>query len=80
MNQLSGIKSNQILFLQEKLEKITGNIFSQEYIENNYLFLLQKLKNKKRLMIAGAQGTGKSSFARLIQLFFKKYYKNRKSL
>jgi len=77
MNQLSGIKSNQILFLQEKLEKITGKIFSQEYIENNYLFLLQKLKNKKRLMIAGAQGTGKSSFARLIQLFFNKYYKRK---
>ena len=77
MNQLSGIKSNKILFLQNKLESITGKVFTEKYIENNYLFLLKRIKNKKRLMISGAQGTGKSSFAKLIQLFFNKYYKKK---
>ena len=43
MNQLSGIKSNQIFFLQEKLEKITGKVFSHKYIENNYLLTKNKI-------------------------------------
>lgn len=65
---------NKINFIQKNLQLITGKFFLENYIELHYLPLIQKLKNKKKVMIAGSQGSGKSSFSLLVKKFFKKFY------
>tara|TARA_Y100000996_G_C22557117_1_gene655872 strand:- start:3404 stop:4252 length:849 start_codon:yes stop_codon:yes gene_type:complete len=67
----------EISFIQKTLKKITKKDFSKEYIKFNYIPLLKKLKNKSKVMIAGAQGSGKSTFSELTKLFFDKFYKKK---
>lgn len=75
MNLQSGTKSNdEILFIQTKLKSLTQISFDEKYIKTFYLPLLQSIKNKRNIMIAGSQGSGKSSLAHLISAYLKKYY------
>ena len=75
MNLQSGTKLNdEIIFIQEKLKIITHESFDKKYIKKFYLPLLHSIKNKKKIMIAGSQGSGKSSLAILISEYLKKYY------
>ena len=75
MNQLSGVKKkDELIFIQKKLKKITNQDLDMEYIEENYLKILFKLKSKKKIMIAGPQGSGKSSLSKLIKLYLEKFY------
>ena len=74
MNLQSGTKSNdEVQFIQKKLESLTQKLFEEKYIERFYLPLLQSIKNKKNIMIAGSQGSGKSSLSQLISFYLKKY-------
>ena len=75
MNQLSGVKKkDELIFIQKTLKKITNQDLDIEYIEKNYLKILFKLKFKKKIMIAGSQGSGKSSLSKLIKLYLEKFY------
>ena len=74
MNQLSGVKKkDELIFIQKTLKKITNQDLDTEYIEKNYLKILIKLKSKKKIMIAGSQGSGKSSLSKLIKLYLEKF-------
>ena len=75
MSQLSGVKKkDELIFIQKTLKKITNQDLDIEYIEKNYLKILFKLKSKKKIMIAGPQGSGKSSLSKLIKLYLEKFY------
>ena len=75
MNQLSGVrKKDELIFIQKTLKKITNQDLDIKYIEKNYLKILFKLKFKKKIMVAGSQGSGKSSLSKLIKLYLKKFY------
>ena len=75
MNQLSGVrKKDELIFIQKTLKKITNQDLDIKYIEKNYLKILFKLKFKKKIMVAGSQGSGKSSLSKLIKLYLEKFY------
>ena len=74
MNQLSGVKKkDELIFIQKTLKKITNQDLDIDYIEKNYLKILFKLKSKNKIMIAGSQGSGKSSLSKLIKLYLEKF-------
>ena len=74
MNQLSGVKKkDELIFIQKTLKKITNQDLDIEYIQKNYLKILFKLKSKNKIMIAGSQGSGKSSLSKLIKLYLEKF-------
>ena len=74
MNQLSGVKKkDELIFIQKTLKKITNQELDIEYIEKNYLKILLHLKSKNKIMIAGSQGSGKSSLSKLIKLYLEKF-------
>ena len=75
MNQLSGVrKKDELIFIQKTLKKITNQNLDKEYIEKTYFKILLKLKSKNKIMIAGSQGSGKSSLSKLIKLYLEKFY------
>ena len=75
MNQLSGVKKkDELIFIKKILKKITNQDLDIEYIEKNYLKILFKLKFKKKIMVAGSQGSGKSTLSKLIKLYLEKFY------
>jgi len=69
-----GLKKDELIFIQKTLKKITNQDLDIEYIEKNYLKILFKLKFKKKIMVAGSQGSGKSSLSKLIKLYLEKFY------
>ena len=64
----------KLKFIQDTLKRLTGKKVSHNEIKDNYLKLLSHLKYKKTLMIAGSQGSGKSTLSVLIKKFFLKFY------
>ena len=64
----------KLKFTQDTLIRLTGKKVSHKEIKDNYLKLLSHLKDKKTLMIAGSQGSGKSTLSVLIKKFFLKFY------
>ena len=70
---MSEIKA-KLKFTQDTLKRLTGKNVSHNEIKDNYLKLLSHLKYKKTLMIAGSQGSGKSTLSVLIKKFFLKFY------
>ena len=75
MNQLSGVKKkDELIFIHKTLKKLTNQDLDIEYIEKNYFKILFKLKSKNKIMIAGSQGSGKSSLSKLIKLYLEKFY------
>ena len=74
MNQLSGVKKkDELSFIQKILKEITTRNFHKNFIEKTYLEILLKLKSKNKIMIAGSQGSGKSSLSKLIKLYLKNF-------
>ena len=65
----------KLKFTQDTLVRLTGKKVSHKEIKDNYLKLLSHLKHKRTLMIAGSQGSGKSTLSVLIKKFFLKFYK-----
>ena len=75
MNLQSGTKFNdEFLFVQKKLKSLTQISFDEAHIKKFYLPLLHSIKNKRNIMIAGSQGSGKSTLSQLISAYLKKYY------
>ena len=71
---MSEIQS-KLEFIQYSLNKLTRENISISEIKDTYYKLFSQLHNKKTLMIAGSQGSGKSTLSLLIKTYFKKFYK-----
>ena len=69
---MSDIK-NKLDFLVTSHKKLTGSALTYE-IAKSYIDLFSRVKDKKTLMIAGSQGSGKSTLSLQIKKYFKKYY------
>jgi D-glycerate 3-kinase len=65
---------SKLLFIQNLLKEFTSISNSTIDIEKTYLKLFSKLQYKKTIMIAGSQGSGKSTISLIIKKYFKKYY------
>ena len=69
---MSDIK-NKLDFLSKSHKELTGSDLSNK-IAKLYADLFNQIKNKKTLMIAGSQGSGKSTLSIQIKKYFKKFY------
>ena len=69
---MSDIK-NKLDFLSKSHKELTGSDLSNK-IAKSYVDLFNQIKNKKTLMIAGSQGSGKSTLSIQIKKYFKKFY------
>ena len=69
---MSDIK-NKLDFLSKSHKELTGSDLSNK-IAKLYADLFNQIKNKKTLMIAGSQGSGKSTLSLQIKKYFKKFY------
>ena len=69
---MSDIK-NKLDFLSKSHKELTGSDLSNK-IAKLYVGLFNQIKNKKTLMIAGSQGSGKSTLSIQIKKYFKKFY------
>ena len=69
---MSDIK-NKLDFIVTFHKKLTGSALTYE-IAKSYIDLFSRVKDKKTLMIAGSQGSGKSTLSLQIKKYFKKYY------
>ena len=69
---MSDIK-NKLDFLKLSHKELTGSDISNK-ICKSYVDLFNQIKNKKTLMIAGSQGSGKSTLSIQIKKYFKKFY------
>ena len=63
--------------IKEEFNNISGRILKLPDIEKIYMPLFKKIRSKKMIMIAGSQGSGKSSLSELIRVIYKKHYKKK---
>lgn len=63
--------------IKEEFYNISGHILKLTDIEKIYMPLFKKIRSKKMIMIAGSQGSGKSSLSELIKVIYKKHYKKK---
>ena len=66
--------NSKLYFIQYTLKKLTGKMLSLDEINDTYLRLFTKLQYKKTVMIAGSQGSGKSTLSLIIKKYFQKFY------
>lgn len=66
--------NSKLYFIQNTLKKLTGKMLSFDEINDTYLRLFTKLQYKKTIMIAGSQGSGKSTLSLIIKKYFQKFY------
>ena len=69
---MSDIK-NKLDFIAFSHKELTGSDLSNK-ISKSYIGLFNQIKNKKTLMIAGSQGSGKSTLSLQIKKYFKKFF------
>ena len=69
---MSDIK-NKLDFLTLSHRDLTGTALSNK-TSKSYIELFKQIKNKKTLMIAGSQGSGKSTLSMQIKKYFKEFY------
>ena len=69
---MSDIK-NKLDFIALSHKELTGSDLSNK-ISKSYIGLFNQIKNKKTLMIAGSQGSGKSTLSLQIKKYFKKFF------
>ena len=62
------------LIIKKELKKLINQNLSDEYIKKYYIPIIKKIKNKKKLMIVGPQGSGKSTLSQLIKSVLPKIY------
>ena len=53
--------------IKEEFYNISGHILKLTDIKNIYIPLFNKISSKKMIMVAGSQGSGKSSLSELIK-------------
>ena len=66
-------------FIQENLKKLTNKNFSKKYISQFIIPIINKINNSKdnKFIIAGSQGAGKSTLAKIFKLVLEKAYKKK---
>ena len=66
-------------FIQENLKKLTNKTFSKKYISQYIAPIINNLNNSehKKFIIAGSQGAGKSTLAKLFKLVLENRYKKK---
>ena len=64
-------------FIQENLKKLTNKNFSKKYISQFIIPIINKINNSKdnKFIIAGSQGAGKSTLAKIFKLVLENAYK-----
>ncbi len=70
-------KKTKIQIIKKQIKRLTGNNFHEEYIREFYIPILEKIKNKKKIMITGPQGSGKSTLSELIRLSLLSIYEKK---
>ena len=66
-------------FIQENLKKLTNKNFSKKYISQFIFPIINKINNSKdnKFIIAGSQGAGKSTLAKIFKLVLENAYKKK---
>ena len=66
-------------FIQESLKKITNKTFSKKYISQYIVPIINKINNSKdnKFIIAGSQGAGKSTLAKIFKQVLENTYKKK---
>ena len=66
-------------FIQENLKKLTNKNFSKKYISQFIIPIINKINNSKdnKFLIAGSQGAGKSTLAKIFKLVLENVYKKK---
>ena len=66
-------------FIQENLKKLTNKNFSKKYISQFIIPIINKINNSKdnKFIIAGSQGVGKSTLAKIFKLVLENAYKKK---
>ena len=66
-------------FIQENLKKLTNKNFSKKYISQFIIPIINKINNSKdnKFIIAGSQGAGKSTLAKIFKLVLENVYKKK---
>ena len=68
-----------ILFIQKELKDLTNKNFSKKYISQFIIPIINNINNSKdnKFIIAGPQGSGKSTLTKLLKLTLEKIYKKK---
>ena len=66
-------------FIQQNLKKLTNKNFSKKYISQFIIPIINKINNSKdnKFIIAGSQGAGKSTLAKIFKLVLEDAYKKK---
>ncbi|MDC0861356.1 kinase [Alphaproteobacteria bacterium] len=64
----------KIFIIKKELKKLINIDFTDTYIKYNYIPIIEKIKNLKKIMISGPQGSGKSTLSELIKSIFPNIY------
>ena len=66
-------------YIQENLKKLTNKNFSKKYISQFIIPIINKINNSKdnKFIIAGSQGAGKSTLAKIFKLVLENVYKKK---
>ena len=65
---------NETFIIKKEFQKILKKKISDQYINKFYLPIFEKIKNKKKIMIVGPQGSGKTTISLLIKSVLKKIF------
>ena len=66
-------------FIQEKLKHLTNKTFSKKYINLYIVPIIKNINDSKndKFIIAGSQGSGKSTLTAVLKLVLEKFYKKK---
>ena len=73
------MKKKIIQNIKTELFRLTKKQFSKKYIESNILPIIEYIvnSNKKKILISGSQGIGKSTLVNILKNNIEKYYKKK---
>ena len=68
-----------ILNIQKQLFKLTNKKFSKIYVKNKILPIIEyiALSDKKKFLVGGSQGIGKTTLIKVIKLNIERFYKKK---
>ena len=66
-------------FIQEQLKHLTNKTFSKKYINQYIVPIIKNINDSKnsKFIIAGSQGSGKSTLTTILKLVLEKFYKKK---
>ena len=73
------MKIDTVLFIQRELKNLTSKNFSKKYISQFIIPIINNINNSKdnKFIIAGPQGSGKSTLTKVLKLTLEKIYKKK---